>query len=154
MALKMTSFYFLGQNNWNEINLVILCHCHWCQCHLKLMASSMTPFYSLCKNDWKQVQHDFLVMCCQWHWHKQHVMLLTLSMVPLHFVGQDDWKGVQVDFSGDFMPFTLMLASHDAISIFKGTTTFLTWRHQNKEQHAFFWSFDTAAITIGITCCH
>ena len=55
-------------------------------------------------------------------------MLMVLSMVPLHLLGQDDRNEVQHDLSGNVMPLALMFASHDAISIVKGTTTFLTSR--------------------------
>ena len=39
---------------------------------------------------------------------------------------------------GHVMPLTLMLPSHDAISIVKETTTFLTATNENEEQCHFF----------------
>ena len=133
-------------------NLVMLYHWHWLQCHMMLMASSMAPFHSLCQNDWNEMQHDFLVMCCHWHWHKQHVMLMAMSVTPLHLLGQDDWNEVEHDFSGHVMSLPLMLSSHAAISIVKGTIVFLTSRQSKLEAAWLFWACHT--IAIGFTWCH
>ena len=52
-------------------------------------------------------------------------MPVLLSMTPLHFLGHNDQKELKHD-SVHVMTLALMLASHDAISIVKGTITFLT----------------------------
>ena len=78
-------------------------------------------------------------------------MPMELSMAPLYFLGQDDWHQVQHYLSGHVMPFALMLASHDVISIVKRTTTFLTSR---KNSSMTFWSCNRIAIAIGITWCY
>ena len=55
-------------------------------------------------------------------------MLMALPNAPLQLLGQDDRNEVQHEISGHVIPLALMLASHDAISTVKGTTTFLTSR--------------------------
>ena len=64
-------------------------------------------------------------MCCHWHWHMS---------------GQDDWNEVQNDFSGHVMPLAPIVASHDGLSIVKGTTTFLRSRQLKWGAIWLFWS--------------
>ena len=126
--------------------LVMLCNCHWCHCHMMLIAASMAPFDSLWQNDRNEVQHEFLIMYCHWHCHRKHVILIVLSMAPLHLLGQDDWNEVQHDFSGHVI----------------GTNVGIMWLHHHCQKNHYipcintikirsnmtFLSYDT--ITIGI----
>ena len=147
IALKMTSFSSLAQDNWNEVQLN----------HVMLVVVGSVShdgggiingtIQFLCQNDWYEVQHDFLVMCCHWHWHKRHVMLVALVMAPLHLIGQYDWNEAQHDFSAHTMVLGLMLVSydagitlsvsHDAYSIINGTIIFLDQDHRSEMQHDF-----------------
>ena len=88
IALKMTSSPSLGQDNWNEVNLVMSCYWHLCQCHMMLMASSVAPLHSLCQSIQMRCSTTFWAMFSSRHWQKQHVMLMVLSMAPLHFCGR------------------------------------------------------------------
>ena len=111
-----------------------------------------TPFLML--NWLKKATQWLSVMCYHWHWNKQYVMLMALSIAPLHVIAQDDWNEMQHDFSGYIMLFALMLASHDDISIVKGTMKFLASRQSKWGKTGLFWSGNTLAIAISITWCH
>ena len=152
MALKM-KFYSLGQDNWNEVQLghdmplALVSLSHDADGIINGTITVLTSMWLKWGAAW------LLVMFCLWHWHKQHVMLVIFSITPLHWLGQGGWNEVQHNFFGHVMPFALMLASHDGISIVKETTTFFTSRPLKLGATWIFWSCNTIAIAFGITWC-
>ena len=74
------------------------------------------------------------------------------------FLGQDDRNEVHHHFPCHVMQLTLVLASHDAISILNVIIIFLRSRQSKLDITWFFWSRNTTATGIGIIChwcwCH
>ena len=68
LALLMTPFCFLGQDDWNQMQHDLLVMC--CQCwHITLMASSIASLHLLVQDDQNENQHDVL----------SHLTLLALA---------------------------------------------------------------------------
>ena len=126
MILKMTLFYSLDQDNWNEVHLGQVMPWHRYQSHGANGIINGNILFLMSK--WLKLGAAWLfghVLPCHWYWHMQHVMLMALSIVQLHLVGHNDWNEVQHDFSSYDMPLALMLASHNSIRIVKGTNIFV-----------------------------
>ena len=105
-------------------------HHHWCH---------SIPYDKMIKRRCSMIFGHVLQVALTW---KQHVMLMALSVASLHLLGSRWLKSGATLFSGHIMPLTLILASHDASSIVKGTTTFLTSQQSKWGATQFFVMWD------------
>ena len=115
-----------------------------------LMALSIAPLHSLCLDDQSEVQKDF----------SGHVMPLVPLSVSLDAKGiiaflRSIWqKWCATWISCYVMPLTLVLVSHNAVSMLNVAITFFRSRQTKLDVTWLFWSCDTLATGSGIIWCN